>query len=177
MMKIIPKSVIASIFLYLCVTNAHAESSFVVTPSIGTATVSNIDGYSSAFSTRFDALFFIIPQLGFNIFYNNYDDFKTTGSGTPVSLSLYRYGLGAIARWPINKHIEPFIRAEYFSWNSEAKSLGYTIGADKGNSSGVALGIHFPIKKFFGLKLELQRSNEVSGATIDQFSLGTAFEF
>ena len=176
-MKFISTTIIVSIFLLANINNSHAESSFVFTPSVGTATVSNIDGYSSALSTRFDALFFIIPQLGFNIFYNNYEDFKTTGSGAPVSLSLYRYGLGAIARWPINKHIEPFIRAEYFSWNSKAKSLGNTIGTDEGNSSGIALGIHFPIKKFFGLKLELQRSNEISGATIDQVSFGTTFEF
>ena len=159
------------------VSNSHAESSFVFTPSIGTATVSNISGYSSAFSSRFDGLFFIIPQLGFNVFYNNYEDFKTTGSGTPVSLSLIRYGLGIIARWPINKHVQPYVRAEYFSWDSKAKSLGNTIGTDKGYSNGLALGIHFPIKRFFGLKLELQRSNNVSGATIDQVSLGTAFEF
>lgn len=161
--------------------SATAETSFIVSPGIGKASINNINGYKDTAYIRVDGSFFPLPQLGFNLFYTDYADFESNSGGTPVSLSLRGYGIGALGTWPLNHQVQPFARGEYFTWDSEAYSLGVTAGKDRGSSIGLALGVQFPlklnIKKFTGLKVEVLRYKDISSADIDQFSFAAIFEF
>lgn len=171
------ESLLRNLFITLLVffsSSATAETSFMVSPSLGTG---NVSGYHNTGYIRIDGSFYPMPQLGFNLFYADYADFETKNGGTPASLSLNGYGVGVVGRWPLHLNIQPFIRGEYFSWDSEVNSLGGTVGADSDFSTGFALGVQFPIKNFFGLKVEVFRYSDVSGADIDQFSFGATFEF
>ncbi|MES0328486.1 MAG: hypothetical protein ABUK13_09890 [Gammaproteobacteria bacterium] len=166
------------LFFASCVT---AETSFIVSPSFGAASVNNINGYQDTTYARVDGSVYLSPQLGLNLFYADYDDFEGNSGGTPVSLSLSGYGFGVIGKWPLYRQMQPFIRGEFFAWDSEAYSLGGTVGIDSGFSAGLALGVQFPIefsiKYFTGLKIEVLRYNDISGADIDQFSFGALFKF
>ncbi len=172
--------------LLLAGCQTATAASFMVSNSLGSASISNIDGYENAAYFRLDGSFFLFPQLGFNIFivdytdfdYNN-SDFGPTASTTNnrVSLALKGNGFGVTGRWPMHPHFQPYARAEYFNWDLEARSLDRTIGKDNGGSMGIAVGAQFPIRRFFGLKAEALRYEDISGADINQMAIGLAFEF
>ena len=94
-----------------------------------------------------------------------------------MTLSLGGYGAGVIGRWPLHENVQPFARADYLFWEMKANSMGKVVGKDNGASLGLALGVEFPIKGFFGLKVEALRYNDISGADIDHVSFGATFEF
>ena len=153
-----------------------AESTFMVSPVLGVAseTAGNVD---DSRYMRIDGSFYPLPQLGINLFFIRYDDFEAKGGGVPVSISLGGGGAGVIGRWRPAEYVEPFVRAEYLLWNSEATSLNQTLGSDSGGSFGIATGAMFPITSLFGLKLELLRYAEISGSDFNHLSLGLMFEF
>ena len=174
------ESLLRSLFISLLVfsgNNVIAETSFMVSPVLGAASVSNINGYRNTTYVRVDGNFYLLPQLGLNLFYADYADFETSSGATPVSLSLNGYGIGVTGRWPLHPHIQPFVRIDYFAWDSKVNSRGKTVGADSGSSTGFALGILIPIKSFLGLKGEILRYVDVSDADIDQISFGATFQF
>lgn len=169
--------------LLLAGCQTATAASFMVSNSLGSASISNIDGYEDATYFRLDGSFFLFPQLGFNIFAVDYNDFDYNNSDfgvTPtnrVSLALKGNGLGVTGRWPMHPHFQPYARAEYFNWDLEARSLNRTIGKDSGGSMGVAVGAQFPIRRFFGLKAEMLRYEDISGADINHMAIGLTFEF
>lgn len=163
--------------LLLTATRVYAESSFIVSPSLGVASISNIDGYNSSAFLRVDGSFYPLPQLGFNVFVAGYPGFDSSGSGNNVSIKITGYGAGVTGRWPVHPHMQPYVRVDYMKWNAEAAGLGRTLAKDNGGSAGLAMGMQFPIKKIFGIKAEASGYNNVSGADIRQFSVGLTLEF
>ena len=163
--------------LLLSATHAYAERSYVISPSVGGASISNIDGYKNSPYLRVDGSFHPLPQFGINLFVAGYSGFKSSGSGNEVNIKLNGYGAGVTGRWPIHPHVQPYVRVDYMRWNAEATGLGRTLAKDKGGSAGLAVGIQFPIKSIIGVKAEVSGYNNVSGADIRQFSLGLTLEF
>jgi len=163
--------------LLLSVTHAYARGTFVVSPSVGAASISNISGYKDSNAARVDASYFLLPELGVGLFGINYSDFKSGGSGNAVSIKLSGYGPSMTGRWPVHPNVQPYARLDYMLWKAEANGLGRILANDKGGSAGLAVGVHFPIKRIFGVKAEVSRYNNVSGADIQQFSVGAVFEF
>lgn len=163
--------------LLLSATHVYAESSFVVSPSVGSASISNIDGYNKSPYLRVDGSFHPLPQFGVNVFVAGHPGFKSSGSGNDVTIKIIGYGAGVIGRWPVHPHVQPYVRVDYMLWNAEATGLGRTLTKDKGGSAGFAVGMQFPIRRIFGIKAEVSGYNNVSGADIRQFSLGLMFEF
>ena len=172
-------------FMLFAASPAVTAASFMVSNSAGTASISNLDSYDDVMYLRLDVGFFPIPQIGFNIFINNYDDFQyneadslfSNTATNAVDLVLKGRGVGVTGRWPVNAHFQPYLRAEYFDWDLEARSLDRTVGKDSGGNLGIAVGAHFPIRKFFGFKAEAIQYNDISGADIDHLALGLVFEF
>lgn len=158
-------------------THAYAESSFVISPSVGSASITNIDGYKNSPFVRVDGSFHPLPQFGVNVFVAGYPGFDSSGNGNAVSIKINGYGVGVTGRWPAHPHMQPYVRLDYMQWNAEATGLGRTLAKEGGGSAGLAVGIQFPIKKFFGIKAEVSGYNNVTGADIRQFSLGPTFEF
>lgn len=167
---------LAFTLLMLAAVPSYAQLGFEVAPSVGAATITNIDGYNDTTFIRVDGSFYPLPQLAANLFVIGYNDFETS-SGNAVAISLRGGGAGVIGKWPVNAHFMPYARAEYFHWNAEATALNRTVGKDKGNSFGLALGAEFPIKKIFGAKAEVSGYNDVSGANIRQISVGMTLSF
>lgn len=162
--------------LLLSATHAYAERSFVVSPSVGDASISNISGYNKSSFLRVDGSFYPLPQFGVNLFAVSYPGFKSSG-GTNVAIKLNGVGAGVTGRWPVHPHVQPYVRLDYMQWNAESTALGRTLAKDKGGSAGLAVGVQFPIRSIFGIKAEASGYNKVSGANIRQFSLGATFEF
>ena len=156
---------------------AHAATSFGVSPSIGIATIQNIDGYKDSGFLRLDGNYYPIKQLGLSVFGTQYQDFESSRNASNVDIELNGFGVGVTGRWPVHKHVQPYIRAEYFRWNAEASGLGRTLGKDNGGSAGLAIGMQFPIYRIFGIKAEASGYNNVSGADIRQLSVGVTLEF
>lgn len=154
-----------------------AEQSFMISPSFGKASVSNIDDYDDSTHIRIDGSYFIIPEFGINLFAANYSDFETSTDNGTAAISLETYGIGLIGRWQAHPHIQPYLRADFFHWDAELTAFGDTTGSERDYSSSVALGVLFPIASIFGLKLEGQRYDDISGADINQLSFGVTFEF
>ena len=163
--------------LLLTATPAAAERSYAVSPTLGYATISNIDGYKDASNIRIEGSFYPVPQFAANLFVVSYAGFESSGAGNPVTLNVNGYGAGVTGRWPVHPHVQPYVRLDYMMWSAEATGLGRTLGKDQGGSAGFALGMQFPIKKIFGAKAEVSGYNDISGANIRQFSLGATFEF
>lgn len=163
--------------LLLPAAPSHAELSFAVAPSLGIATISNIDGYNDANLLRVDGSFYPLPQVAVNLFVTKYADFESSGYGNDVAIELQGGGVGVIGRWPLHPHVMPYLRAEYLLWSAKATGLDRTLAEDDGGSAGLAIGAHFPIKKIYGIKTEFAGYNNVSGANIRQFSVGVMFEF
>jgi hypothetical protein len=163
--------------LLIASMHAHADSSFLVSPSLGTASISNLDGYTSSPLIRVDGSFHPIPQFAVGVFVANLTGFESTGSGNAVSIQVNGYGAGVTGRWPVHPHVQPYARLDYMMWSAESTGLGRTLAKDQGGSAGLALGVQFPIKKIFGVKAEFSGYNNVSGANIRQFSVGATFEF
>lgn len=163
--------------LLLAATPAVAERSYVVSPTLGYASISNIDGYKDAANIRIEGSFYPIPQFAANLFVVSYAGFESSGGGNVVTLDVNGYGAGVTGRWPVHPHVQPYARLDYMLWNVEATGLGRTLAKDQGGSAGFALGMQFPIKSFVGVKAELSGYNNVSGADIRQFSVGATFEF
>lgn len=163
--------------LLLPATQAYAESSFVISPSLGGASISNIDGYNNSPFLRVDGSFYPLPQFGVNVFAAHYPGFDSSGSASKVNIKVNGYGAGVTGRWPVHPHMQPFVRLDYMWWDAKATGIGRTLAKDKGGSAGFAVGMQFPIKRVFGIKAEVAGYNNVSGADIRQFSLGLAFEF
>ncbi len=162
--------------LLLSAPHAYAERSYVVAPSVGAASISNIDGYDNSAYVRVDGAFHPIPQVGVGVFVASYPGFKSS-SGNEVTVKVNGYGVGVTGRWPVHPHVQPYVRLDYMRWDAEAEAFGRTLAKDSGGSPGLALGAQFPIKGFFGLKAEASGYNDVSGADIRQFSVGAMFEF
>jgi len=162
--------------LLLSATHAHAEGTFAVTPSVGSATISNLDGYKNSPFVRVDGSFNPIPQFGINLFAASYSGFDSSG-GNDVAIKLNGYGAGLTGRWPVHPHVQPYVRIDYMRWNAEATGLGRTLAKDSGGSAGLAVGAQFPIKGMFGVKAEVSGYNNVSGADIRQFLLGLMLQF
>lgn len=163
--------------LLLSATHVHAESSFIVSPSLGGASISNIDGYNNSPFLRVDGSFYPLPQLGVNVFVAHYPSFDSSGGASKVNIRVNGYGAGVTGRWPVHPHMQPFVRLDYMRWDAKATGIGRTLAKDKGGSAGFAVGMQFPIKRVFGIKAEVAGYNNVSGADIRQFSLGLVFEF
>lgn len=159
------------------ISEVYADNTLMISPSVGTASVSNIDGYDNSQFFRVDGTLFPIPQVGINIFAVNYQDFENNSGANSVKLTLEGQGFGLIGRWPINEQLQPYLRLEYFSWDVELKAFSHTISKDSSNSTGLGLGVQFTLSSGFGLKLEAMRYNDVSGADINQLALGATFEF
>ena len=162
--------------LLLSATQAYAEKSFMVSPSLGRASISNINGYGDANFLRVDGSFYPIPEFGLNVFAAQYSDFKSS-SGTAVAIKMNGYGAGVIGKWPVHENVQPYVRADYMSWNAEASAFGRSLSKDNGGSPGLALGVQFPIKRMFGVKAEVAGYNNISGANIRQFSVGLTLKF
>ncbi len=173
------------LLLLFAVSPVVTAASFMVSNSAGSASISNLDGYDNAMYLRLDVGYFPIPQIGFNIFINDYDDFQyneayslfSNTATNAVDLVLKGRGVGVTGRWPINTHFQPYLRAEYYDWDLEARSLNRTVGKDSGGNLGIVVGAQFPVRKFFGFKAEAIRYNDISGADIDHLALGLVFEF
>ena len=163
--------------LLLSATQVYAESSFIISPSVGGASISNIDGYQNSPSLRLDASYHPLSGLGLNLFAARYSGFDSSGSGTNVAVKVTGYGAGMTGRWPVHPHMQPYARLDYMLWDAEASVVGRTLSKDKGGSTGYAVGVQFPIKRFFGIKAEVAGYNNVSGADIRQLSVGLAIEF
>lgn len=163
--------------LLLPAAHVHAENSFVVSPSVGAASISNIDGYKTAAYLRVDGSFYLLPQLGVNVFVANYPGFDSSGSGNEVTIKMNGYGAGVLGKWPVHPHVQPYVRVDYMLWNAEATGLGRTLAKDRGGSAGFAVGMQFPIISLFGVRAEVAGYNNISGADIRQISVGATFEF
>lgn len=163
--------------LLLPATQLHAKLSFAVSPSLGIATITNIDGYNDAHFLRIDGSFYPLPQVAVNLFATKYADFENSGAGSDVAIELQGGGVGVIGRWPVHEHFMPYLRAEYLLWSAKATGLDRTLAEDDGSSAGLAIGAHFPIKNIYGIKTEFAGYNDVSGANLRQFSVGLMFEF
>jgi hypothetical protein len=163
--------------LLLPAAQLHAELSFAVAPSVGIATITNIDGYTDAAFLRVDGSFYPLPQVAVNVFATKYADFENSGGGSDVAIELQGGGVGVIGRWPVDPHFMPYLRAEYLLWSAKATGLDRTLAEDDGGSAGLAIGAHFPINRRFGVKTEFGGYNNVSGANIRQISLGLVIEF
>ncbi len=166
----------ACTLLLLPAAHAYAEFTFAVTPSVGMATITNIDGYKDAGFLRVDGSFYPLPQVAANVFITKFGDFETNG-GNDVSIGVDGGGVGAIGRWPLDPHFMPYLRGEYFLWNVKATGLNRTLAEDHGASIGLAIGAQFPIDRRFGIKTEFGGYNNVSGANLRQLSLGLVIEF
>jgi Outer membrane protein beta-barrel domain len=162
--------------LLLSASHAYAEMSYIISPSVGSASIRNINGYDNSPYLRVDGSFHPIPEFGINLFAVSYSGFKTSGSGNGVDIKLNGYGAGVTGRWPVHPHVQPYVRLDYMLWNAEASGLGRTLGNDKGGSAGFAVGVQCPIRRIFGVKAEVSGYNNVSGANIRQFSLGLVIE-
>jgi hypothetical protein len=173
------RSIVRLLFslLLLSATQAYARGTFVISPSVGSASISNISGYKESSVARLDAGYFPLPELGVGLFGIGYSDFKSNGSGNAVAIKLSGYGPSVTGRWPVHPNVQPYVRLDYLFWKAESTGLGRTLANDKGGSAGLAAGVHFPIKRFLGAKVEVSRYNNVSGADIQQFSIGAVFEF
>lgn len=158
-------------------THVYAAGSFVISPSLGGASISNIDGYYNSPFLRVDGGFYPIPQFGVSVFVSGYSGFDSSGGGNNVTIKVNGYGAGVTGRWPVHPHMQPYVRLDYMQWNAEANGLGRTLAKENGGSTGLAVGVQFPIKKFFGIKAEVSGYRDVSGANIRQYSLGPTFEF
>lgn len=172
--------VIHTLFLsLLLLSTAHvrAESTFIISPSVGGASISNIGGYDKSPFVRIDGSFHPLPQFGINVFVAHYPGFDASGGGNDVSIKINGYGAGVTGRWPVHPHAQPYVRVDYMRWDAEATGLGRTLAKDKGGSAGLAVGMQFPIRRIFGIKAELSGYNNVSGADIRQLSLGLTLEF
>lgn len=165
------------LLLLLPAAPLHAEVTFAVSPSVGMASINNIDGYNDTNYLRIDGTFFPLPQLGISLFANHYEDFESTGAGHDVAIRLHGNGVGVMGRWPLHPHVQPYLRADYMLWRADAIALGRTVGKEDGGSAGLAVGVNFPIKSIFSIKSEVSGYNDVSGADLRQFSLGAMFEF
>jgi hypothetical protein len=163
--------------LLLSATHVYAESSFLVSPSVGGASISNINGYKTSPFLRVDGSFYPIPQFGVSVFAAGYPGFDSSGGGNAVSIRINGVGAGVTGKWPVHPHAQPYVRLDYMLWNAEATGLGRTLAKDKGGSAGLAVGMQFPIISIFGIKAEVSGYNNVSGADIRQFSVGATFEF
>lgn len=163
--------------LLLSATHVNAESYFEVSPSVGGASIINIDGYKNASYLRVDGSFYPLAQLGVNVFVANYPGFVSSGSGNEVTVKIAGYGAGVTGRWPVHPHVQPYVRIDYMAWNAEATGLGRTLAKDKGGSAGLAVGMQFPITGMFGVKIEVSGYNNVSDADIRQLAAGATFEF
>jgi len=163
--------------LLMFATHANARGTFVVSPSVGSASINNISGYDNANFLRVDGGYYPLPELGINLFGVGYSNFNSNGGGNSVAIKLSGYGPGVTGRWPVHPNVQPYVRIDYMLWKTEATGLGRTLANDKGGSAGLAVGAQFPIKRLFGLKAEVSGYNNVSGANIRQVSVGAAFEF
>lgn len=163
--------------LLLTATQAHADKSFMVSPAVGKASISNISGYGDANLLRVDGSYYLLPEFGFNVFVAGYQDFKSSGSGTAVAIKVNGFGPGLIARWPVHPNVQPYARLDYMRWTAEATGLGRTLGKDTGGSMGLALGAQFPISSRLGIRAEVAGYNNVSGANIRQFLVGLTVGF
>ncbi len=170
------------LLLLLFGSQAVADDLGVLSIASGKASVSNIDGYDKSSYYRWDGVFFFTPRWGVNVFITGYEDFvpSTSPSATttsPVTLNLDTKGLGLTHRWPLYPHFQPFIRAEFLDWQLEANAFARRVGKDRGKSLGVALGFDLPSRNALGLRAEAIRYSDISGADIDQLSVGLTIRF
>lgn len=164
--------------LLLLATHAHADRHFVVSPSVGTSSVSNIQGYKNAVFVRVDGSYYPVPVFGINVFGAGYENFKSSGSGHAISIKMSGYGVGVIGKWPVHERVHPYIRADYMLWKAEVSALGKSpLASDSGGSAGLAIGAQFPIWNRIGVKAEVSGYNKVSDANLRQFSVGLTVEF
>jgi hypothetical protein len=163
--------------LLLSATQAYANGTFAVSPSAGVASISNINGYGNSTYLRVDGGFYPLPEIGVNLFVVNYFGFKSNVGGSNVEIKVNGFGPGITGRWPVHPHVQPYARIDYMRWNAESKGFGRTLAKDKGGSTGLAVGVQFPIKSYYGVKAEVSGYNNVSGANIRQFAVGATFEF
>lgn len=163
--------------LLLSATHAYAERTYVVSPSVGSASISNINGYKKSSFVRVDGTFYPIPEFGVGLFVADYSGFNSNVGGSEVGIKLNGGGAGVTGRWPVHPHVQPYVRVDYMRWNAEATGFGRTLAKDSGGSAGLAVGVQFPIRRMFGVKAEASGYNNVSGADIRQFSVGLALEF
>lgn len=164
--------------LLLSATHAYAERHFVVSPSVGSSSVSNIKGYKDAAFVRVDGSYFPVPVFGVNVFGAGYEDFKSSSSGQAISIKMSGYGVGVIGKWPLHERVHPYIRADYMRWKAEVSALGKNpLASDSGGSAGLALGAQFPIWNRIGVKAEFSGYNKISDANLRQFSVGVTVEF
>jgi hypothetical protein len=163
--------------LLLAATQAYARGTFAVSPSVGVASISNINGYGNSSYLRVDGGFYPLPEIGVNLFAVNYFGFKSSVGGNDVEIKVTGFGPGVTGRWPVHPHVQPYVRVDYMRWNAKSTGFGRTLAEDKGGSAGLAVGVQFPIKSYYGVKTEVSGYNNVSGANIRQFAVGMAFEF
>ncbi|HLZ33924.1 MAG TPA: outer membrane beta-barrel protein [Nitrospira sp.] len=163
--------------LLLSANHAYAERTYVVSPSVGSASISNINGYRNSPFLRVDGTFYPIPEFGVGLFVADYSGFNSNVGGSEVGIKVTGGGAGVTGRWPVHPHAQPYFRVDYMRWNAEATGFGRTLAKDRGGSAGLALGVQFPIRRMFGVKAEAAGYNNVSGADIRQLSVGLTLEF
>lgn len=156
------------ILLLLAGNPTEADQSVMLSPSIGFTSSNDIEGkYNSSFM-RADYAFFPETEYGFGLFFANHSDFLFLSS-TIIS----GYGIGVTRRWSLLKHFQPYLRADLFSWeiyDNHSK-------IDSGYSPGFTIGLQLPIWDFFSYKLEASQFFDINGTDIEQFGVGTTFEF
>lgn len=173
--------------LLLLSSQAHAEgdqvnpeTAFTISPSFGTAVVSNIDGYEPSSYLRADASYWATQHFGFNMFAVSYSEFEMDSgpNANAVSVSLGGVGFGITGKLPLHQHFEPYLRVESFSWNVEARetNLDMKIDEEHKRSLGFAVGARFPFRNILAFKVEALRYNDVSGADINQFGVGGSLQ-
>ncbi len=161
--------------LLLSASTVADAASFMVSPALGIASETDGNVKDSTY-IRVDGSFYPLQHFGVNVFLTAYEDFKTQGGVSSVSVSLSGGGVGVIGRWRLAEHLHTFIRADYLSWQSEATIQGHPLGSDSGGSFGAAAGFMFTINSLFGLKVEALRYNDISGSDFNHLSLAMTFE-
>ena len=161
----------------LCLPGLASAVSFGVSTAMGSASISNVDGYGSASYFRLDGRIHPIPPLAIHLFITEYEDFRHSGEEHRVAIGIRGQGVGVSGRWPLHRHVVPYARLDYLRWQAKARGLGRTLARDDGNSLGLTAGAHFPIRRHFGLYAELSGFNDVSGADLRQHSIGVMFSF
>ncbi len=146
------------LLLLLFATHAHAERTIAVAPSLGIAS-SNHEGAHKGSFVRVDGSYYPTPQFGISLFAAGY-------------FGLNGYGAGLTGRWPVQPHLQPYVRVDYMLWDATGGSRN-----ESGGSAGLAVGAQFPIKGIFGVNAEVSDYNNVNGADLRQFSLGLLFQF
>lgn len=162
------------ICLLLAGKPAVAVQSIQLSPTMGiVSSSSDKEGkYSFAF-LRADLDYFPEKEYGLGLFFAHHANFFFS-----PSTSLTGFGVSATRRWQPNKYLQPYIRAELYSWETYEEQ----IRTDSGYSPGLTMGFHLSVRSLFTgtfikHKIEARRYFDINGIDIEQIGVGTAYEW